>query len=247
MNYTLILLTMMLTNPANLQNGYEVDRFPTSGGELAITFIGHGTLMFNWNGKVIHVDPVTREADYSNLPKADLILVTHEHTDHLDPEAIQQLQKENTLVVLTKTCLDKLGSSPEIKTHVMANGDHFVLGEIKIDAIPAYNMTHKRPGGGYYHPKGSGNGYVIGFGDKRVLVAGDTENIPEVKALKDIDIAFLPMNLPYTMTPEMVADAAAAFKPDVLYPYHYGSSDTGELLRLMKDVQGVEVRIRKME
>lgn len=247
MNYTIILLAMMLNNPVISQNNHEVDRFSTSQGELAITFIGHGTLMFNWNGKVIHIDPVMREADYSSLPKADLILVTHEHSDHLDPDAIQKLQKGNTLVVLTKTCLDKLEDPPGLNTHVMHNGDHFEYLGMEIDAIPAYNLKHKRPGGGYYHPKGVGNGYVIDFGGKRVLVAGDTENIPEIKALKDIDIAFLPMNLPYTMTPEMVADLAIAFKPTVLYPYHYGSTNTDELLRLMKDVQGVEVRIRNLE
>ena len=117
----------------------------------------------------------------------------------------------------------------------MANGDVKTVAAMTIEAVPAYNLVHKRGSGEPFHPKGQGNGYVITFGDKRVYVAGDTENTPEMKALKDIDIAFLPMNLPYTMTPEMVADAAEAFKPKILYPYHFGKTDTGRLVALLKD------------
>jgi L-ascorbate metabolism protein UlaG (beta-lactamase superfamily) len=117
---------------------------------------------------------------------------------------------------------------------------------LKIEAVPAYNLVHKRDNGRPFHPKGEGNGYVITFGDKRIYVAGDTENTPEMKALKDIDVAFLPMNLPYTMTPEMVADAAKAFRPKVLYPYHYGSTDTSALVKLLEGEEGIEVRVRNM-
>jgi L-ascorbate metabolism protein UlaG (beta-lactamase superfamily) len=118
---------------------------------------------------------------------------------------------------------------------------------LKIEAVPAYNIVHERSSGLPFHPKGNGNGYVITFGDKRVYVAGDTENTPEMKKLKDIDIAFLPMNLPYTMTPEMVADAAKAFRPKILYPYHFGNTDTSELVRLLEGEEGIEVRIRDMK
>ena len=118
---------------------------------------------------------------------------------------------------------------------------------LKIEAIPAYNLVHKRDNGQPFHPKGVGNGYIITFGDKRVYVAGDTENIPEMKSLQEIDCAFLPMNLPYTMTPEMVADAAEAFRPKILYPYHFGDTDTSQLLRLLQDQKEVEVRIRNMK
>ena len=224
---------------SNAQTNFEEDKFDTSSGDLTVTFIGHGTLMFNWNGIIVHVDPVSSEADYSKMPKADLILVTHEHQDHLDPEAIRKILKNNTKIVMTKDCYDMLNDHTGMDIKVMANGENFTFEGIAIDAIPAYNLVHKRPDGNFYHPKGKGNGYVLNFGGERVLVAGDTENIPEIKALKNIDIAFLPMNLPYTMTPEMVADAAKAFKPGILYPYHYGSTDTGELLRLMKGVKGV--------
>ena len=129
----------------------------------------------------------------------------------------------------------------------MKNGDVKTVEGFKIEAVPAYNIVHTRDGKNPFHPKGVGNGYIITFGDKRVYVAGDTENTPEMKALKGIDIAFLPMNLPYTMTPEMVADAAKAFRPKILYPYHYGETDTSKLVDLLKNDKDIEVRIRKMQ
>ena len=210
-----------------------------------MTFIGHATLMFEYNGMVIHIDPVSREADYKNLPDADLILVTHEHGDHLDVAAIKQLLKDGTQVIMTQVCKENAKDVPG--TLVMNNGDVKTIKSIKIEAIPAYNIEHKRPGGGPYHPKGQGNGYVLTFGDVRVLIAGDTENTPELKSLKNIDIAFLPMNLPYTMTPEMVADVAKAIHPKILYPYHYGDTDTNELTELLKGEKDIEVRIRELQ
>lgn len=128
----------------------------------------------------------------------------------------------------------------------MRNGDVTTVEGLKIEAVPAYNLIHMRSPGVPFHPKGIGNGYIISFGDKRVYIAGDTENTPEMKALRDIDIAFLPMNLPYTMTPEMVADAAKAFHPKALYPYHYGDTDTAKIVALLKDTPDIQVRIRKM-
>ena len=221
---------------------YEVDEFQTSEGALEITFLGHGSLYFQFGEKIIHVDPVYRYADYKNMPKADLILVTHEHGDHLDTQAIEDITKENTILILTEKCTEKVTTG-----QVMKNGDTKTVHGIKIEAIPAYNIVHMRQGNQPFHPKGEGNGYIITFGDKRVFVAGDTENTPEMKALEDIDIAFLPMNLPYTMTPEMVADAAKAFRPKVLYPYHYGNTDTSILVDLLKDETDIEVRIRDMK
>jgi len=234
-------LMVVFAFSAGAQEGFEQDIIKTSAGDLKITFIGHGTLIFIFGGKIIHLDPVGRYADYTKLPKADLILVTHEHGDHLDPEAIEILRTENTELVLTEICSERVKSGM-----VMKNGDVKTVQGLKIKAVPAYNIVHMRSEGVPYHPKGDGNGYVITFGDKRVYVAGDTENVPEMKKLKDIDIAFLPMNVPYTMTPEMVADAARVFKPKVLYPYHYGDTDTSKLVDLLKDVKEIEVRIRKM-
>ncbi len=129
----------------------------------------------------------------------------------------------------------------------MNNGDTRTVLGIEVQAIPAYNLVHKRDNGQPFHPKGVGNGYVLTFGDTRLYVAGDTENIPEMKALQSIDCAFLPMNLPYTMTPEMVADAARAFKPRMLYPYHYGDTDPTRLRELLKDAPEIDVRIRPMQ
>jgi L-ascorbate metabolism protein UlaG (beta-lactamase superfamily) len=227
---------------AGRQPMFETDTLMTEAGELKITCVGHGTLMFTFGDTLIHVDPVSREADYGEMPKADLILVTHEHGDHLDPGAIAAVRQADTLVILTEKCAAKVPGGT-----VMRNGDVRTAMGLEIEAVPAYNIVHKRPSGDPFHPRGDGNGYVITFGDTRVYVAGDTENTPEMKALKDIDVAFLPMNLPYTMTPEMVADAARAFRPKVLYPYHFGSTDTSELVRLLEGVESIEVRIRKMQ
>ena len=242
MKKTIILFTIMCTLMAqSLASEFERDVFQTSEGELAITFIGHGTLMMEFNGKVIHIDPVSWYADYTTMPKADLILITHEHGDHLDPKAINAVKKADTKIVLTPTCNEKYEG-----TDVMKNGDTKVFGTITVEAVPAYNIKHMRDGGQPFHPKGQGNGYVVRFGDKKVYVAGDTENIPEMADLTDIDIAFLPMNLPYTMTPEMCAAAAKSFNPKVLYPYHFGETNTDELVALLKDQRGIEVRIRKL-
>jgi len=222
-------------------SGFEKDVFQTSKGELTITFIGHGTLMMEFDGKVIHVDPVSMFADYTTLPKADLVLITHEHGDHLDPKTLDIIKKADTKIVLTKTCNEKYQG-----TDVMKNGDTKIFGEITVEAVPAYNIKNTRPDGAPFHPKGQGNGYILHFGDKKVYVAGDTENIPEMANLKDIDIAFLPMNLPYTMTPEMCAKAAKMFSPKILYPYHFGETNTEELVTLLKNESGIEVRIRKL-
>ena len=239
------LLALGFAGAASGQKRHETDTFPTGqgghAGNLEITFLGHGTLMMTFAGKTIHVDPYGEVADYGSLPKADLVLVTHEHYDHLDPEACRIVLTPATTVVSSKVCAPKLPGAI-----VLANGESRTVLGLPIEAVPAYNIAHKRPDGNPFHPKGAGNGYIITFGDKRVYVAGDTEDIPEMKALKAIDIAFLPMNLPYTMTPEQVAAAARAFRPKVLYPYHFGDTDTSKLVKLLAGETGIEVRIRKM-
>ena len=195
----------------------------------------------SFGGEIIHVDPVSREADYETMPKADLILVTHEHGDHMDVDAITKIVKDGTKIVYTELCAKQYPGGV-----VMKNGDTKTVGGLKIEAVPAYNIINKRDNGQPFHPKGNGNGYIVTFGDKLIYIAGDTENIPEMKALKNIDIAFLPMNLPYTMTPEMAAGAAKSFKPKVVYPYHYGSTDTSRLVKLLEG-SGIEIRIRDMK
>lgn len=224
------------------QDNFEKDIFQTSAGDLEITFLGHGTLILEFNDRVIHVDPFGQVADYAQLPAADLVLITHEHQDHLDQAALTHIQKDGTELVISASCLNKVSEGK-----VMSNGDIRTVMGIEIEAIPAYNMVHERARGQPFHPKGVGNGYILNFGDLRVYIAGDTENIPEMKALERIDVAFLPMNLPFTMTPEMLADAAKAFRPAVLYPYHYGNTDTSQLLDLLNQEEDIEVRIRQMK
>ena len=218
------------------QKNFTEDVFPAQGGDIKITFIGHGTLMITYAGKVIHMDPVSMYADYATLPKADLILVTHEHGDHLDGKAIQAVTTSLTTLITNQASAKNLSDAS-----VMNNGDKRTIDGISIEAVPAYNPDKQ------FHPKGNGNGYVLTLGGKRIFVAGDTENVPEIKALKDIDIAFLPMNLPFTMTPEQVADTAKAMKPKILYPYHFGETDTNELVRLMEGEKDIEVRIRDLK
>lgn len=235
----LLLLSAYLPGGAAGQATPPADVIATSKGDLTVAFIGHGTLMFQHGGKVVHVDPVGREGDYTSLPDADLILVTHEHGDHLDIAAIEEIRTPRTRVVASLSCEGRLEGA-----EFLGNGEKTEALGFLIEAVPAYNIVHTRAEGQPFHPKGSGNGYVITFGDTRVYVAGDSENIPEMKALADIDVAFLPMNLPYTMTPEMVADAARAFRPKILYPYHFGETDTDLLIGLMAGVEGIEVRVR---
>jgi L-ascorbate metabolism protein UlaG (beta-lactamase superfamily) len=242
LNSLLLVFILSMGMPVQAQNAPEKDVINTSEGPAEITFIGHGSLMIVYQGKVLQVDPFSRLTDYSVLPKADLILITHEHGDHLDLKAIQAMKKDNTQIYYTEKCAVSLSGGK-----VMHNGDSQLYGPFRIEAVPAYNLENGPEDGMVYHAKGDGNGYILTLGDKRLYIAGDTENTPEMKALKNIDIAFLPMNLPYTMTPDMVADAVKAFKPKILYPYHYGETDTQKLFDLLKDQKDTEIRLRKMK
>ena len=221
---------------------FESEPLDKSPGSPEITFIGHGTLMFRFEGKLIHVDPWGQLADYGKLPKADLVLVTHEHRDHLDLKAIEAVRKAGTVVIASEASARQIPGAVAMK-----NGDSGTWQGIPVEAVPAYNLLHMRGPGVPYHPKGQGNGYIMTFAAKRVYIAGDTENTPEMKGLQDIFAAFLPMNLPFTMTPEMVADAVKAFRPKILYPYHYGDTDVKKLAALLKDEKGIEIRIRSMK
>ena len=220
------------------RKGFETDRFETSEGALDITFIGHGTLMLDHEGTVVHLDPVSREADYSSLPKADVILITHAHVDHLDKAAIRQIRKRDTVLIGNPSSIEELGGGEALE-----NGATREVRGISIQAIAAYNTSPERK---VFHPKGRDNGYVLTIGGVRVYVAGDTELTPEMAELDGIDVALLPMNQPYTMSPEQVAEAAMAVQPKVLYPYHFGETQTDTLLDLLPAERGVEVRIRSM-
>ncbi len=218
---------------------FEKDSFPTSSGKVIIYFIGHASLMFDFNGVIVYADPSMLYADYATLPKADIILITHHHSDHLDSTAISKVFKNGTQIELPQASFDKLKQGT-----VMKNSEKKTINNIQIEAIPAYNTTL---GNEKFHPKGRDNGYILTFGGKRIYVAGDTENTPEMAALKNINIAFLPMNQPYTMTPEQVAEAVNSFNPKIFYPYHFGDSDIEKLKTLLSKNKKVEVRIRSLK
>jgi L-ascorbate metabolism protein UlaG (beta-lactamase superfamily) len=232
------LLVLLAASSLGAEAPKQVDVFPLKDGELKITFLGHGTLMLDWNGWIIHVDPVSQQADYRSLPKADLILITHEHSDHLDTKAVSQITKSGTVVVANAASSGRLKGAK-----VLGNGERTKVHGLQIEAVPAYNTTAGRT---QFHPKGRDNGYVLEFPDLRLYIAGDTENIQEMSALSNIDVAFLPMNQPYTMTPEQAAAAARSFRPKVLYPYHYGDTDPQKLVAALKDSPGIEVRVRNL-
>lgn len=216
------------------------DIYTTPEGEtLYIEPLIHASIRITYGDKEIEIDPVgkmgDRTTDYSALPKADLILVTHEHYDHLDPEAIKTLSKADTLVVANPRSAEILGYGK-----ALANGDRLSVGkDIQIEAVPAYNTS---PDKLQFHPKGRDNGYVLTLGGLRIYVAGDTEVVPEMSALKDIDIAFLPCNLPYTMTPDQLVEAAEIIRPKVVYPYHYGETDLSSITPRLAP-EGIYVRI----
>jgi L-ascorbate metabolism protein UlaG (beta-lactamase superfamily) len=239
-----IFLTLIVTTMSSTVYSQEVpdyDKLTTSTGTLEMHFVGHGSLMFKLDGYVIQIDPVRSSGTYEFYPRPDLILITHEHGDHLDPDLISTIKKTETLLFCNKNSTKTIPWGLD-----MSNGERQEINNIVIEAVPAYNLVNERAPGQPFHPKGEGNGYILTIGGKRIYIAGDTENTPEMKALKNIDVAFLPMNLPYTMTPQMVADAAKAFKPKILYPYHFGETNTGELLSLLKD-SGITVRIRNLK
>jgi L-ascorbate metabolism protein UlaG (beta-lactamase superfamily) len=220
----------------------------TSAGPLAITPIYHASVMFEWNGKVVHIDPWSR-GDYSDKPKADLILITHQHPDHLDIPLIEKLLKPGTILLVTSKVAEQLAQhewAAQPNYTVMANGDTGEFLGIGVKAVPAYNIVHERAPGVKFHPKGEGNGYVLTFGNKTVYIAGDTEFIPEMKELKGIDIAFLPCNLPYTMDLDEVVRAVRAIKPHIFYPYHYSQTDVSKLPGMLADVPEIKVRVVKI-
>ena len=233
-----IALTIVLLSPvANLQAG-TTDSVQTAEGVLKITPVTHGSLMLEYKGKVIHIDPWGR-GDYTGLPKADLILITDIHGDHLDPAQVKKLKKSGTQVVAPQAVAQTV-----TEVLVLQNGQKKVVAGLQIEAVAMYNHKRGPSPGKLYHDKGRGNGYVVTLGDKRVYISGDTACISEMKALTDIDIAFVTMNLPYTMPPEEAAECVKAFKPRIVYPYHYRGSDLNVFTRALEAHPDIEVRLR---
>ena len=221
---------------------YEVERFRTaSGTPVDITLIKHGSLEISYKGLSIQVDPVAglgKPTDYAvEFPKADVILVTHEHGDHLEDATIATLTGESTILLLNETSRNKIG-----RGEIIRNGESRELpGGILLEAVPAYNTT---PGREMFHPQGNGNGYVLSIDGLRIYVAGDTEDVPEMAELKDIDVAFLPVNQPYTMTPEQCIAAAKVIQPKVLIPYHFSQTDLSPIPAALPDM---DIRLRQMQ
>lgn len=224
-------------------DAYDVDVFKTKSGKtVKLHALVHASIRIEFDGKEIMIDPVTKlgnkTIDYTAMPKADYILVTHEHGDHFDKEALKQLTSEKTQLVMNKRCADMYGSGA-----VLSNGQSATFDGIMVEAVPAYNISEGRT---QFHPQGRDNGYILTLDGLRIYIAGDTEDIPEMQNIKDIDIAFLPCNQPYTMTMEQLIRAAKTVKPKVLFPYHYGQTDVKSTPAQLKDC-GIDVRIRHYE
>jgi L-ascorbate metabolism protein UlaG (beta-lactamase superfamily) len=207
-------------------------------GDVRVTAITHASLQLEYGGKVIHVDP-TSAGDYSATKQADLVLVTDIHQDHLDPAAIAKVRKAGAPVVAPKAAADKI-ESPTL----IANGETKTVAGIQIEAVPMYNLQRGPGPGQLFHTKGRGNGYVLTLGSRRVYIAGDTECTDEMRALRNIDAAFVPMNLPYTMPTGEAAECVKAFKPKVVFPYHYRGQNPEEFRDALKG-EPVEVRLLK--
>jgi len=225
----------------------QTDVVRTSQGELRLTPLYHGSVMLEFGGKVIHVDPWS-QADYTGLPAADLIVVKHTHADHLDRAAVDKLKKPGTLIVSTPAGVDTLNCAPACgEVESVSDSERKTVMGIEISGVPMYNLVQGSAPGKPFHHKGVGSGYILGFGDTRVYFSGDTECTPEMKALTNITIAFLAMNPPRTMSTIEAAGCAKAFRPKIVYPYHYRGSKPEEFASALQGVPGVEVRLRKLE
>jgi L-ascorbate metabolism protein UlaG (beta-lactamase superfamily) len=227
-----------LATTVSLHAAVQPDTLQATGGAITIQPIMHAAVQIRHGNQVITVDPTAMGGDYNTLPKADLVLVTDIHQDHLDAATAAKAAKPNATVLAPMAAVAQLKGATAI-----ANGEKKTVGDVTVEAVAMYNLQRGPAAGQLFHTKGRGNGYIVTVGGKRLYFAGDTECIPEMKALKNIDVAFVPMNLPYTMPPNEAADCVKAFKPKVVYPYHYMGSD----LKVFSDAlngSGVEVRVR---
>ena len=214
-----------------------VETFSTREGPLKIVPIHHASLMMEANGQVVHVDPWS-QGNYDSLPQADIILITDIHPDHLDPKILTRLRKPSTVIFAPEAVAKTVDGAT-----IMRNGDTKTFGKWTFEAIPMYNEKRGPEPGKRYHDKGRGNGYTVTYGGFHVYISGDTEGTPEMRSLKSIDVAFIAMNLPYTMPPEEAAEAVKQFHPKIVYPYHYRDSDLSKFEKALSG-SGIEVRLR---
>ena len=243
MSITLLALLVLTTACAQPQNDpYEVDVFKTKSGKtLKFHALAHSSIRIEYEGQEIQIDPVmkmgNKTIDYAAMPKADYLFVTHEHGDHFDKEAIKTLSDAETQLIMNGRCVEMYGAGKAMK-----NGEKVELAkDFTVEAVPAYNITEGRT---QFHPQGRDNGYILTIDGMRIYIAGDTEDIPEMECIKNIDIAFLPCNQPYTMTTEQVVKVAKTIQPKVLFPYHYGQTDVSTI---PSQLPGIDVRIRHYE
>jgi len=241
---TCLFAVLGLTTACGQNDSYEVDEFKTKSGKtVRFHALVHASIRMQYDGREIQIDPVTklgnRTIDFTAMPKADILFVTHEHGDHFDKNAIKLLSNEKTQLIMNKRCTDMYEAG-----RAMANGDKIQLADdITVEAVPAYNISEGRT---QFHPKGRDNGYILTVDGLRIYIAGDTEDIPEMATIQDIDIAFLPCNQPYTMTTDQLVKAAKTIKPKVLFPYHYGQTNVSALPAQLQS-EGIDVRIRHYE
>lgn len=242
MKYILIPVFILLAFPLLSQ----VDQIPTEEGDIIVTPIFHGTVVFQWNGNTVYVDPYGGAERFSNLPDPDLVLITHKHGDHLNKATLKDLNLSQTKLIAPQSVIEDLGEISFQEVWKLNNGEQKIWNSITVEAVPMYNLpADDNP----RHPKGWGNGYVINMGGKRIYISGDTEDIPEMRQLQNIDVAFVCMNLPYTMDIDQAASAVIDFKPKIMYPFHFrgsgGFSDVEQFKKLVNEgTDAVEVRLR---
>lgn len=212
--------------------------FETDAGTLQVTPLGHASVRLELGDTIIHVDPYSNVADYGQQPDADLVLVTHEHQDHFDPAALQEIVTDETRLIMDSRSAEQYGGS---NVTVLANGDGLDLDGFSVLAVPAYNVVRERNNGQKYHPQGWYNGYILEIDDFRLHFGGDTECVPEFSELGNLTVSFLPINLPFTMPPEEAAACYETLRPEIAIPYHQGDSDP-QVADLLAD-SGTEVRV----
>ncbi len=222
---------------------HMTDTMETNVGPVQIDVLGHASLRLMMGSMMVYVDPAMDFYRKEDFGKADLVLVTHSHRDHFQADLIDKLKKPDATVFITKECAETYPNG-----RILGNGDEKICGEILVQAVPAYNIVHKRENGEPFHPKGSGNGYVIHFGGKRIYISGDTELIPEMESLTGVDAVFLPANLPYTMDADMFIKAVDLLAPGRVYPYHYkfGTSVLPDILPVLRE-RKIDVRVNEKQ
>lgn len=240
LNYIFLLFFLVAIN-AQAQRP-NADQITAEEGIINIQPIQHGTLALSWNKTSIYVDPTGGKEAFSELEKPNLILITDIHGDHLNIETLEALDTENTTIIAPEAVKERLPEKLSLKVNVLSNGQEYSLYGIGIRAIPMYNLPENEES---RHPKGRGNGYILNMGGKNIYISGDTEDIREMRALEDIDVAFVCMNLPYTMDINQAASAVLDFQPDIVYPYHYRGQDTEAFKELVNNKnKDIEVRLR---